>query len=54
MLLDELDKFRKRTPEELKEWWKSILPILKHNQDLFYEMGIKESRKSKWLRETME
>ena len=52
-LLDELDKFRKRTPEELKEWWKSILPILKHNQDLFYEMGRTESRKSKWLKQVM-
>ena len=53
MLLDELDKFRKWTPEELKEWWKSILPILKHNQDVFYEMGRNESRKNKWLREVL-
>ena len=49
----ELDKFGKWTPEELKEWWKSILPILKHNQDVFYEMGRNESRKNKWLREVL-
>ena len=35
MIFDELDKFRNKSNEELKDWWKEILPILEHNQKGF-------------------
>ena len=33
----ELDKFRSKSFDELRVWWKEILPILSHNQKVFLE-----------------
>ena len=32
MIFDELDKFRSKSNQELRDWWIDILPILEHNQ----------------------
>ena len=49
MIFDELDKFRARPIQELKDWWKEILPILEHNQKTFINMGNKKTKKIKLL-----
>jgi len=49
MIFDELDKFRNKSDEELKDWWKEILPILEHNQKTFINMGNKKTKKIKLL-----
>ena len=49
MIFDELDKFRDKSQEELKDWWKKILPILEHNQKTFINMGNKKTKKIKLL-----
>jgi|TARA_R100001443_G_scaffold2804_1_gene9275 hypothetical protein len=49
MIFDELDKFRSKSNEELKNWWSEILPILEHNQETFINMGNKKTKKIKLL-----
>jgi len=49
MIFDELDKFRSKSNEELKDWWSEILPILEHNQETFINMGNKKTKKIKLL-----
>lgn len=49
MIFNELDKFRSRTNEELKDWWKQILPILEHNQNRLLEIGRQKTEKIKLL-----
>ena len=49
MIFDELDKFKNKSDEELKDWWKEILPILEHNQKTFINMGNKKTKKIKLL-----
>jgi len=49
MIFDELDKFRNKSDEELKDWWKEILPILEHNQKTLINMGNKKTKKIKLL-----
>ena len=49
MIFDELDKFRARPIQELKDWWKEILPILEHNQKVFLELGKNKSTRIKYM-----
>jgi len=49
LIFQELDKFQKKSNEELKDWWKEILPILEHNQKRFLEFGKGKTRKIKLL-----
>jgi len=49
LVFDELDKFRNRPIEELKEWFESIKPILKHNQEVLLKIGKEKSSKVKFL-----
>ena len=49
MIFDELDKFRARPIQELKDWWKEILPILEHNQNRLLELGQQKTKKIKLL-----
>jgi len=49
MIFEELDKFRSKSFDELKEWWKEILPILEHNQNVFLKFGQSKTRKMKLL-----
>ena len=49
MIFDELDKFRARPIQELKDWWKEILPILEHNQKVFLELGKNKSERIKYM-----
>ena len=49
MIFDELDKFRNKSNEELKDWWRQVLPILEHNQKTFINMGNKKTKKIKLL-----
>ena len=49
MIFDELDKFRARPIQELKDWWKEILPILEHNQKVFLELGKNKSKRIKYM-----
>jgi hypothetical protein len=54
LIFDELDKFRSKSHEELKYWWKDILPILEHNQETFLNMGREKTKKIKLLEEFCE
>ena len=49
MILYELGKFREKSYEELKDWWRNILPILKHNQKRLLELGRQKTDKIKLL-----
>ena len=49
MIFDELDKFRARPIQELKDWWKEILPILEHNQKVFLKLGKNKSKRIKYM-----
>ena len=49
MIFDELDKFRTKSFDELKDWWKEILPILEHNQNRLLELGQQKTKKIKLL-----
>ena len=49
MIFDELNKFRNKSNEELKDWWEEILPVLEHNQKTFINMGNKKTKKIKLL-----
>ena len=49
MIFDELDKFRARPIQELKDWWKEILPILEHNQKVFLKLGKNNSKRIKYM-----
>jgi len=49
MIFDELDKFRARPIQELKDWWEEILPILEHNQKVFLELGKNKSTRIKYM-----
>ena len=49
LIFQELDKFQKKSNEELKDWWEEILPILEHNQKRFLEFGKGKTRKIKLL-----
>ena len=49
MIFDELDKFREKSIEELREWWKEIIPILEHNQNNFFNISKEKSTKAKLL-----
>ena len=49
LVFNELDKFRNRPIEELKEWFESIKPILKHNQEVLLKIGKEKSSKVKFL-----
>ena len=49
MIFDELDKFRARPIQELKDWWKEILPILEHNQKVFLKIGKNKSKRIKYM-----
>ena len=45
LIFNELDKIRNTPIDELKSWWKSIVPILEHNQKHFLNlMNIKSSK----------
>ena len=46
---DDLHFFRKYSNEELKDWWKDILPILDYNQRRFLEFGKGKTKKVKLL-----
>ena len=50
-ILIELDKFRSKSFDELREWWKEILPILNHNQKVFLEYKNKKTCKTKFFEE---
>jgi hypothetical protein len=54
LIFDELDKFRSKSHEELKYWWKDILPILEHNQETFLNMAREKTKKIKLLEEFCE
>lgn len=45
----DLDKFRSKSFDELREWWKEILPILNHNQKVFLEYKNKKTYKTKFF-----
>ena len=45
----ELDKFRSKSFDELRVWWKEILPILSHNQKVFLEYKDKKTSKTKFF-----
>ena len=45
MIFNELDKFRKKSVEELREWWKEISPILEYNQNNFFNISKEKSTK---------
>ena len=49
MIFDELDEFRTKSFDELKDWWKEILPILEHNQNRLIEIGQQKTNKIKLL-----
>ena len=49
MIFDELDKFRTKSFDELKDWWKEILPILEYNQNRLLELGQQKTKKIKLL-----
>ena len=49
LIFQELDNFQKKSNEELKDWWKEILPILEHNQKRFLELGKHKTKKVKLL-----
>ena len=49
MIFDELDKFRAKPIQELKDWWKEILPILEHNQKVFLKLGKNKSKRIKYM-----
>ena len=49
MIFDELDKFRSKSFDELKDWWREILPILEHNQNRLLEIGQQKTKKIKLL-----
>ena len=49
LVFKELDKFRNKPIEELQEWFKSIEPTLKHNQEVLLKMGKEKSSKVKFL-----
>ena len=45
LIFKELDKIRTTPIDELKTWWKSIVPILEHNQKHFLNlMNIKTNK----------
>ncbi len=43
-IFTELDKFKEKTVDELREWYKDILPILEYNQNHFFDFRKKEPR----------
>ena len=49
LIFQELDKFQKKSNEELKDWWRKILPILEHNQTRLLEFGKGKTKKIKLL-----
>jgi len=49
MIFNELDKFKARPIQELKDWWKEILPILEHNQKVFLKLGKNKSKRIKYM-----
>jgi len=49
MIFNELDKFRSKSFDELKDWWREILPILEHNQNRLIEIGQQKTNKIKLL-----
>jgi len=49
LIFQELDKFQKKSNEELTDWWKEILPVLEHNQKTFINMGKRKTKKIKLL-----
>jgi hypothetical protein len=49
MIFDELDKFKEKSIEELREWWKDIIPILEYNQNNFLNISKEKSTKAKLL-----
>ena len=49
LIFEELDNFQKKSNEELKDWWKNILPILDYNQRRFLEFGKGKTKKIKLL-----
>ena len=50
-ILLELDKFREKSIDELQDWWVEILPILKHNQDVFFGYTKKKTGKVTFFEE---
>ena len=44
-----VDKFRSKSFDELKDWWREILPILEHNQNRLIEIGQQKTNKIKLL-----
>ena len=49
LIFEELDNFQKKSNEELKDWWRKILPILEHNQTRLLEFGKGKTKKIKLL-----
>ena len=49
LLFKELDKIRNTPIEVLKDWYRSFIPVLKHNQELFLSYGKKPTRKVRLL-----
>lgn len=49
LVFKELDKFRNKPIEELQDWFESIKPTLKHNQEVLLKMGKEKSSKVKFL-----
>ena len=49
IIFNELDKFRSKSFDELKDWWREILPILEHNQNRLIEIGQQKTNKIKLL-----
>ena len=52
-ILLELDKFREKSIDELQDWWVEILPILKHNQDVFFGYTKKKTGKVTFFEEIL-
>jgi|TARA_R110002020_G_scaffold20460_7_gene70080 hypothetical protein len=50
-IFTELDKFKEKTVDELREWYKDILPILEYNQNHFFDFGKKEPRQITFFKE---
>ena len=47
----ELDKFKEKTVDELREWYKDILPILEYNQNHFFDFRKKEPKQVSFFKE---
>ena len=47
--IDKEEFVKDKSNEELKDWWRQVLPILEHNQKTFINMGNKKTKKIKLL-----